>query len=140
MKYTIWQLLKNILDAVNNDVHIRDWLGKPCNIFLISSAWFSTPPLSTDDAIRFQTPVKNDDEAARSSVENHAEEIKNYYDGNEISEWCDITSCTWSKKCLHSKVTWKILYATNSHNVVIKLQLTNIEIKSKVYYVFHVNV
>ena len=29
-KYTIWQLLKNILDVINNDVHIRKGLGKPC--------------------------------------------------------------------------------------------------------------
>ena len=30
-KWTIWQLLKNILDAVSNYVHILMWLGKPCN-------------------------------------------------------------------------------------------------------------
>ena len=30
-KITIWQLLKNILDAVNSFVYIRNWLGKPCN-------------------------------------------------------------------------------------------------------------
>ena len=28
-KYAIWQLLKNILEVVNNDVHVRKWLGKP---------------------------------------------------------------------------------------------------------------
>ena len=27
-------------------------------------------------------------------VENHAEEIKNYDDGNEISDWCGLTTCT----------------------------------------------
>ena len=30
----------------------------------------------------------------RGSVENHAEEVKNYDDGNEISDWCRLTSCT----------------------------------------------
>ena len=40
-------------------------------------------------------------------VENHAEEIKNDYGGNEISVR-RITSCTWWKPVFsHSKVTWK---------------------------------
>ena len=29
-KYTTWQLLKDIWDSMNNYVHIRKWLGKPC--------------------------------------------------------------------------------------------------------------
>ena len=33
--------------------------------------------------------------AARKSVENHAEEIKIYYDGNETSDRCGITFCSW---------------------------------------------
>ena len=32
--------------------------------------------------------------AARRIVENHAEEAKNYCDGNEISDRCRITFCT----------------------------------------------
>ena len=33
-------------------------------------------------------------QSSLSRVENHGEEIKNYYDGNEISDWCGSTSCT----------------------------------------------
>ena len=48
--------------------------------------------LSTHD---FQHITKNcQTQSSLSRVENHVEEIKNYCDGNEMSDWCGLTSCT----------------------------------------------
>ena len=63
----IWQLLKNILEVVNNDVHIQKWLRN-----LVS-----------------RKPGEKTEGIDLWSVENHTKEIKRYYAIYEI----DVEAC-----------------------------------------------
>ena len=100
-KYTIWQLLKNILE-ITNTVFSKSLSNVHIIIHRLQDVFQQLPNAGFACIIKFQflhkifnTSLKKtvSTQSSLRSVENHAEEFKNYDDGNEISDRCGFTFC-----------------------------------------------
>ena len=78
------ETISHTMENVTVIADIGNWLGNPVILKMSHSSWWDAA----------SSPRWKNDHNGPMSVENHADEIKNYYDGNEISDWCALTPCT----------------------------------------------